>query len=416
MAGDVPGKGGIEETNGGDLGYVGASHPELLAVGFEKHGSIIDSKLGSNPTGFPRELSIAFCTHMQSEGVTPDDMGQAIIKAGEKYSDDVFGKEPKKTLIDYYGFTMSESAIEFHPNGSYGAGDEIVRLISMLELANRVIATPQSFPNVAQYCARHSIGYEVLRNGTLSPLDSIRRLINSGDDLSGAILYLDTPNNPYGQVDMQLTADAIDYAARFGARTFVDLAYADVLGAESMRQLVEHTISKGGFAVGSLSKTFGLAGHRIGWTVMPNDIAENHYNGSQRLVFGINSVSSTLLQLLMSKDTEGGSIAQRHTEMVINNNVIINTAMYAELSDLGITVHPTDLRVPIQVISDGRDDFFQRIMREGVELESLEDYNGTIPKGMEAYALGNSAVRLLTPPSPEAMSALVYRLACATKK
>lgn len=405
--------------HGGALGYVGASYPELLREGLEVHGSLIDSKLGSNPTGAPKELIDAFANSLTSgkKEVGIITLIGEILTNGEKYSDDVFGIKSKESLRSYYGFNADSQSIEFHGNGSYGAGDEVVRIIKSSGIASKILVTPQSFPNVGQYCERHGIKYEVINTNSIAPLDSLRSMVsNNTVDIRDSVLYLDTPNNPYGQVDVQLTHDVIDYAHTHGVRSFVDLAYGDVLGVQNMGELVNHTLECGGFAVGSLSKTFGLAGHRAGWLVVAEEIANSYYKGSQKLVFGINNLSSHLLRLLMEQDDSGNSIALLHTQRVIEHNVRTNIKMYDQLHKMGITVYDTDPRVPIQVVSDGREAFFERVMSEGIETESLSDYDGTLSASQRGSSLGNTAIRLLTPPSDEVMEGVIYRLGRAMNK
>lgn len=105
-------------------------------------------------------------------------------------------------LIEGIGLQGIEAdSVEFVDNGSYGAGGEVIRYLSQ-KGHKTIIASLYSFPNVSQWAQRHGLNYETVHAESMNPADSTANILQMRpEDLRGKIIYIDYPNNPFGQAN-----------------------------------------------------------------------------------------------------------------------------------------------------------------------------------------------------------------------
>jgi histidinol-phosphate/aromatic aminotransferase/cobyric acid decarboxylase-like protein len=348
-----------------------------------RFGSEIDLGLGTSPIGPAPEL------------LQPLKSRDPYFELS-RYPEDPLHVATRQLIIDALGLKgVDYQAIVFDGNGSYGAGDEVIRYLTLRGF-HPVYVSSYSFPNVSQWVERHGNSYApIVDLINLHPSSSWQKILESEDSkFNNAIVYLDYPNNPFGYTNLDLLKEIILKVGRFGGVALVDLAFGEVLGDE-FNQIIQLTIDHGGVALCSLSKTQGLPGLRTGYAIMSNRFLDDGYNGGQRLVFGLNREAEFVYQLLFTKGKDGNYLARIHAERVARYNIETNQLFYDGLSRLGLTVAPTDLKTSIQVIISNLPDFYQRLSYVGIRSESLADYKLTLG-GEEGYS--DSAVRLLTPP------------------
>lgn len=125
-------------------------------------------------------------------------------------------------------------------------------------------------------------------------LDDLRRKISPS-----SIVYLNTPNNPTGELISESVLAAIqDIAVQHGSLVLVDVVYEDfVFIAASQRQLPRRLDNTVFF--GSMSKAFGAPGLRVGWAIAesPRIDALAAYLESQCVA--VNSEAQMLAQRLL---------------------------------------------------------------------------------------------------------------------
>lgn len=369
------------------IGYVTS---EIVYDGH--NGPEIDLGLGTSPIGPAPELSLPLKERDPFEVLS-------------RYPDPLH-KEIRSLILKYVGLEgLDNSCVILDGNGSYGAGDEVIRFLSWR--GHSTLLVPQySFPNASQWAARHRINYKPLKTEVLFPYSSWEEILNlQQEDLKNCIVYIDYPDNPFGITDFELIKKIISYCGQNNAVPMVDLAFGEVLGDE-FPQVVIHTINNNGIVLCSLSKTQGLPGLRTGYAIISPVFTQDGYNGNQRLVFGLNSEAEFVYKLLFQPNEEGICLAKLHTQRVAQYNVETNQQFYEKLKNLGLHIAPTDLRTPIQVIVSNLPNFYQRLAKEGVKTESLDDYRVTLG-GRVGY--GHSAVRILTP-KPDQLEEVLRRI------
>jgi histidinol-phosphate/aromatic aminotransferase/cobyric acid decarboxylase-like protein len=363
---------------GKEKGSVGYVTSEIYYDGH--NGPEIDLGLGTSPIGPAPELRLPLKERDPFEVLS-------------SYPDPLH-REIRSLILKYVGLEeLDDGCVVLDGNGSYGVGDEIIRFLSWR--GHKTLIVPQySFPNVAQWAARHRINYQPLITEAFSPLSSWERIITlNDDDLNNRIVYIDYPNNPFGITNFELIKDVINKCSKAGATPLVDLAFGEVLG-EEFNQVIRYTIDNQGIALCSLSKTQGLPGLRTGYAIISPAFNHDGYNGDQRLVFGLNSEAEFVYKYLFRPKERGLCLGQIHAQRVAQYNTETNQRFYEELNNLGLNIAQTDLRTPIQVIISDLPDFYQRLAQEGVKTESLDDYKITL-NGRLGYS--HSAVRILTP-------------------
>ncbi len=324
------------------------------------------------------------------------------------YPRDPYQRETREIVLKGIGVQgLTPESLLFAGNGSYGAGDEVIRYVRHLGYTT-VFVPAYSFPNVFQWAARHLFEHLPLHPVTYHPAVSLQQVLSMNrDTLRGTIIYIDYPNNPFGNADPELLRRVVDHVAAMQGLPLVDLAFGEVLG-EECRQAIQYTLSRGGICLASLSKTQGLPGLRAGYAVLSPDLALG-YAGAQQLVFGIHSEAEYIYRRLFERASDGSTLAHRQAEQVARYNVETNVQLVERLQRLGLEVGRSDPRTPIQVVISRDAHFHQKLLQQGIITESLRGYGITLRNG-PGYQ--DAAVRMLTP-GPGQLEEVLRRVALA---
>ncbi len=360
-----------------------------------RNGPPLDLGLAVNPIGPAPELQELLCQ-------------REPLRELSAYPRDPYQRETREIVLKGIGVEgLTPESLLFAGNGSYGAGDEIIRYVHHLGYTT-VFVPAYSFPNVFQWAARHRFEHWPLHPVTYHPAVSLQQVLSMNrDTLRGTIIYIDYPNNPFGSADPELLRRVVDHVAAMQGLPLVDLAFGEVLG-EECRQAIQYTLSRGGICLASLSKTQGLPGLRAGYAVLSPDIALG-YAGAQQLVFGIHSEAEYIYRRLFERASDGSTLAHRQAEQVARYNVETNVQLVERLQRLGLEVGRSDPRTPIQVVISRDDQFHQKLLQQGIITESLRGYGITLRNG-PGYQ--DAAVRMLTP-GPGQLEEVVRRVALA---
>ncbi|HEY4034186.1 MAG TPA: aminotransferase class I/II-fold pyridoxal phosphate-dependent enzyme [Ktedonobacteraceae bacterium] len=363
------------------IGHIATGYvTKYLEIYDGRNGAEIDLGLAMSPIGFAHELRDLLENR--------DAFSSLCI-----YPIDPLHRETCQILIEGIGLQeVSTDAVLFIDNGSYGAGDEMMRFLSHLNY-HEVLVSTYSFPNVVQWAKRHKILYTPLPTFLKDPLASLQEVLKM--DKSGLyrrIVYIDYPNNPFGVANPEILRNIIDHVIECEGMPLVDLAFGEILGAE-FKDAIQYTLIKGGIVIGSLSKTQGLPGLRTGYAILSQVLIEEKFLEGQRLVFGLHNEAEFIYQQLF-KRSQGETLAQKHARRVASYNVKVNEKLMKELKQFGLHIGVTDLRTPIQVIISNDNQFYQKLAREGIKTTSLNDYSVSLAN---ESGFSDSAVRMLTP-------------------
>lgn len=204
--------------------------------------------------------------------------------------------EPKKVWDDLYHMQLTYGAIEGSiplreglcglydhqttanisiTHGAIGANDLVLNaivspgdtVISVLPTYQQLYSIPESLGANVKICELKP------ENNFMPDLDEMRSYV---DDKT-SLICINNPNNPTGALmDEAYLKEIVEIAKSCGAWILCDEAYRGLNHVESgtsftgaMADLYEKGIS-----VGTFSKTFSLAGLRIGWVCAPADFIE----------------------------------------------------------------------------------------------------------------------------------------------
>ncbi|HWQ79577.1 MAG TPA: aminotransferase [Anaerovoracaceae bacterium] len=154
-------------------------------------------------------------------------------------------------------------------HGAIGANHQV--LISALEPGDSMIAAVPAYQQ--HYSIPESVGAEVNilklkpENRFLPDLDKLRAMVK----LSTKLISFTNPNNPTGSlIPVDMLKEIVGIAESVGAYILCDEVYRGISEDGSYMPSIVDFYDKG-VSVGSMSKTFSLAGLRLGWIVSRDD-------------------------------------------------------------------------------------------------------------------------------------------------
>ncbi len=188
-----------------------------------------------------------------------------VVKALQEYQTFHFYPDPeqrraREALSDYVGLGPEHLLV--------GSGaDELIDLLLrlVLEPGDRVLDCPPSFgmyPFVTRICGGEVV--EVARDDLFN-ID-VENCLAKFDDRVKAI-FIASPNNPTGNV---CPTNTIEKLLATGALVVVDETYYEFCGKTLAHEVPKHSNL---VVLRSLSKWAGLAGLRVGYAVLPVDLA-----------------------------------------------------------------------------------------------------------------------------------------------
>lgn len=182
------------------------------------------------------------------------------------------GSEPLRELIAaLYETLKPENTITTH--GAIGANALIHE--TLVEPGDRVISVLPTYQQHYSIPESYGADVQLLRlrreDNYLPDLDALKALVNSNTKL----IVLNNPNNPTGSVMDRATLEAIgEIASTVGAYVLCDEVYrgTDQAGDGFTASIAD--VYERGISTASMSKSFSLAGLRLGWVAGPVEIIE----------------------------------------------------------------------------------------------------------------------------------------------
>lgn len=330
----------------------------------EAGSDILDCSLGENPYGFPDTVppviaafDLARLAHYPHSHAATD----AIIRYWSDYAQ-----------LSSENITLCD--------GSIGA----------LYLINNIFAAPSAevvgfaptFTDMMVNVGMSGMGFRAVSMEGENFKASVDRIIEAISPET-SMVYVDSPNNPTGQIipaaELARLADA---AAEMGAALVVDEAYGDFVprGESALTLMKEHSNL---IVVRTFSKGFGLAGLRAGCIIAPPEITE-----------AIAKVSNPYMMNELTREAVAAALAAEdfpasHAEDFAD----VKRKIAASIGNK-LTMLETDWRVPICTLrhSDPNADLQRLLLKEGVLTVS----------GIEFEGLGSGYVRLRAPKPEDA--------------
>ncbi len=193
-------------------------------------------------------------------------------------------------------------------------------------------------------------------------------LLDLVDD-NTAIVFLTTPDNPSGFCPPR--AEIVDFARKLPPFTLlaVDEAYMDFVANESEASLIPHLGELPNVAIiRTFSKSFGLAGLRIGYGILPFAMAD--YMRRIRLPFSVNLIAQEAGLAALSDPA-----FREETQNAVREG---RAYLAAELAALGCVVYPSQANFIMFKLPPDKgysaQNVFEALLTRGVIIRPLKSY------------------------------------------
>jgi len=179
------------------------------------------------------------------------------------------------------------------------------------------------------------------------------------------LVFVCNPNNPTGTVVTEAQFSAFMDRIPESVVVVLDEAYLEfVRDPDCVRGLSMLAAGRPVVSLRTFSKAYGLAGLRVGYGVMPEELAELLQR--VRMPFNVNSLAQAgALAALDDQDFLRQSVAQVHTGLVF---------LFDELQKIGISCFPTEANFFLIDAGRDADAVFERLLEEGVIVRSMAGY------------------------------------------
>ncbi len=177
-----------------------------------------------------------------------------------------------------YGYNISDESL-FITAGCLGALN--ISCSSLLDKDDEVIAITPCWPNFKGVANVRGIKYKEVpvdeqKAVPVNPMDFEKRLKEAVTEKSSAIYFCD-PDNPGGFLFPESYINIIEKVAEdYNLWIIHDIAYADLIFAEEKMNhlLARNNMNSHTFVTATYSKTFSMAGHRVGFLIVPEGLSK----------------------------------------------------------------------------------------------------------------------------------------------
>ncbi len=245
-------------------------------------------------------------------------------------------------------------------NGS----DEIIALLgaAFLQPGDEVITSYPSFlvyPKVVQ--ALNGINRVVPLKDMHHDLDTIAATICARTRL----IFLDNPNNPTGSIFSKSTFASFLAKVPDHVVVVLDEAYVDFVDPKKRLDAREYLSSNTPVvALRTFSKAYGIAGLRVGYGIMPAEIAD--YIHRVRAPFNVNQLAQ-VGAIAALDDTE-------HYNKTLEMTTKGITWITEQLTKLGLRCYPTQTNFFLVDLQKECKPFYEKMLRKGVIIRPMSSY------------------------------------------
>lgn len=179
------------------------------------------------------------------------------------------------------------------------------------------------------------------------------------------LVFVCNPNNPTGSVVTQNDFDRFMERLPDHVVVVVDEAYIEFAkGADCLRTGQPTDVHRPLVTLRTFSKAYGLAGLRIGYGIMPAQLAATLHRVRQP--FNVNA----LAQIAAAAALDDRAFLRQSVDLVHNG---LET-LYAGLDRLGLTYHQTEANFFLIDMKQPADIVFEKLLRQGVIVRSMRAY------------------------------------------
>nr|WP_294512770.1 histidinol-phosphate transaminase [uncultured Bilophila sp.] len=267
-----------------------------------------------------------------------------------------------KAIAAHHGVSPSRIVVG---NGS----DEVIDLLFRICAEPGVNNAVAFKPCFGIYTTQAALGGVELRQAPVNadfsfPWDDLLKLV---DDKT-ALVFVTTPDNPSGYTPAAADLERLARALPSTCLLVVDEAYMDFTDDEAKHSLLPRLDEFPNLIVSrTFSKSFGMAGLRLGYAIVPEELADHYWR--VRLPFSVN---------LMAE--EAGIAALEDAAFHEETLRVVREGrawLAVELEKLGCTVYPSQSNFLMFALPEHGPDaasLFEGLLRRGIILRPLTSY------------------------------------------
>ena len=227
-------------------------------------------------------------------------------------------QELRKEICKLYKKVKIENTSVTH--GAIGAN--ALSIMTLVEPGDRVVSVLPTYQQ--HYSIPESIGAEVkilpleYENQFLPDLNQLKELVNENTKL----ICINNPNNPTGAVmDEEFLKKIVEIARTVDAYVICDEAYRGLTHeGESFTTSIADLYEKG-ISTASMSKTFSMAGIRLGWIAGPEEFIEKINRQRDYHVISVGMVDDRLATIALQNKEK---ILERNLKIVRENAKLLD--------------------------------------------------------------------------------------------
>jgi len=230
----------------------------------------------------------------------------------------------KAAICSLYETVKPENVLTTH--GAIGANHLVIT--TLVEPGDEVISVLPTYQQL--YSIPESVGAKVhilpltMENNFLPDLDLLKRTMNDKVKL----VCINNPNNPSGSVmDKAYLMKLIDIVKPYGSYILCDEVYRGLIHEGDNLMVSVADLYEKGISTGSMSKTYSLAGLRLGWVAGPADVIEGIFIHRDYNTISCGVIDDYLAALALNNKDK---IFERNLKIVKDNLAILDQWINAD--------------------------------------------------------------------------------------
>lgn len=247
-----------------------------------------------------------------------DELTNELMNISLDYGEIIGSERLRRAISELYDDVSDDRITVAH--GAIGANSMV--LMSIVRPCDHVVATAPSYQQL--YSLPEALGADVTllrlreENGWMLDIDELRAAVTDNTRL----ICLNNPNNPTGSVmSVDMMREIADIAREHGAYIFCDEAYRGLAHEGDFFTPSFIDIYDKAIVTGGVSKTFALAGLRLGWAAGPREIIDDINRHRDYHIISVGKIDELLAAIAIENRN---AVLSRNVEICRENLAVID--------------------------------------------------------------------------------------------
>lgn len=247
-----------------------------------------------------------------------DELTNELMNISLDYGEIIGSERLRRTISELYDDVSDDRITIAH--GAIGANSMV--LMSIVRPGDHVVATAPSYQQL--YSLPEALGADVTllrlheEDGWMLDIDELRAAVT--DDTR--LICLNNPNNPTGSVmPVDMMREIADIAREHDAYIFCDEAYRGLAHEGDFFTPSFIDIYDKAIVTGGVSKTFALAGLRLGWAAGPREIIDDINRHRDYHIISVGKIDELLAAIAIENRD---AVLSRNVEICRENLAVID--------------------------------------------------------------------------------------------